>query len=80
MEQKLSELMAEFHQSKYDIDKRLAESKYKVATTQEKTSLDLSRKISSSLYQFKKIHKHQNLYNTGLADTLDSTKAELGWL
>ena len=80
MEQILNELMAEFHQSKRDVDERLAKLKHKVAMTQEKTSLDLARKISSSLYQFKKIHKHQNLYNTGLADTLDSAKAKLGQL
>ena len=38
-------------------------------------------KDSSSSYQFKKkSHKHQYNFNSGLADTLDSTKADLGWL
>ena len=35
MEQKLDELMAEIHQSKRDVDERLAELKREVATTQE---------------------------------------------
>ena len=82
MEQKLDELMAEICQSKCDVDERLAESKLKVATVQEKTSLDIAKKMSSSLYQFKKkkSHEHQYLLNAGLSDTLDSAKAELGWL
>ena len=54
MEQKLDELMAEIHQSKHDVNKWPAELKCKVATAQEKTSLDLAKKMISSLYQFKK--------------------------
>lgn len=53
-EQKLNELMAEFHQSKCDVDEQLAESKRKVTMAQDKTFLDLARKISNLLYQFKK--------------------------
>ena len=80
MEQKLNELMVEICQSKCDVDEPLAESKRKVATAQEKTSLDIAKKMSSSLYQFKKSHEHQYLFNAGLSDTLDSAKAELGRL
>ena len=37
--------------------------------------------MSSSSYQFKKkSHEHQYLFNAGLSDILDSTKAELGRL
>ena len=36
--------------------------------------------MSSSLYQFKKSHKQQYLFNAGLLDTLISAKTELGWL
>ena len=43
MEQKLDELMVEIHQSKHDVDERLAELKREVATAQEKTSLDLAK-------------------------------------
>ena len=80
MEQKLDELMAEIRQSKRDVDERLAELKREVATAQEKTSLDLVKKMNSSSYQFKKSHEHQYLFNAGLSDTLDSTKTELGRL
>ena len=73
--------MAEICQSKHDVDERLAKLKLKVATVQEKTSLDLAKKMSSSSYQFKKKnHEHQYLFNAGLSDTLDSTKMELGRL
>ena len=73
--------MAEIHQSKRDVDEQLAEVKYEVAMTQEKTCLDLVRKMNSSSYQFKKkSHEHQYLFNTGLSDTLDSAKTELGRL
>ena len=36
--------------------------------------------MRSSLYQFKKSHEHQYLFNAGLSDTLDSAKAKLGQL
>ena len=81
MEQNLDELMAEICQLKCDVDERLAELKREVATAQEETSLDLAKRMSSSSYQFKKkSHEHQYLFNTGLSDTLDSAKTELGQL
>ena len=73
--------MAEIRQSKRNVDERLAELKREVATAQEKTSLDLAKKMNSSSYQFKKkSHEHQYLFNAGLSDTLDSAKTELGRL
>ena len=81
MEQKLEDLMAEILPSKLEVDKQLAKLKHEMATAQGKTSLNLARKMSSSLYQFKtKSHEHHYHFNTGLSDTLDSAKAELGQL
>ena len=70
--------MAEILPSKSEFDKQLAKLKHKMATAKGKTTLNLTRKMSSSLYQFKtKSHEHQYHFNTGLSDTLDSAKAEL---
>ena len=78
MEEKLDTLMAEICQSKREVDEKLAKLKCEVTMAQEKTSLDLAKKISGSLYQFKKkSHEHQYQFNSGLSDTLDSVKAEL---
>ena len=79
MEQKLDTLMEEVRQSKRKVDKKIAELKREVSTAQEKTFLDITKKMSSSSYQFKKkSHEHQYHFNSGLESTLDSVKAELG--
>jgi len=54
------------------------EMKCKVSSLQEKTSQDLTRRMASLSYQFKKKrHKHQFIFNAKLKDTLSSAKTEL---
>ena len=45
MEEKFNTSMAEICQSKCEVDEKLAELKCEVATLQEKTSLDLAKKL-----------------------------------
>jgi len=80
-EDKFNKLMAEIQKSRSDVEEKLAaavaEMKRKVSTAQERTSQDLTRRMASSSYQFKKGHEHQLLFNTELKGTLSSAKVEL---
>ena len=73
--------MAEIQKSKADVEKHLvatvADLKLKVSTVQEKTSLDISRHITCSSYQFKKkSHEHQYMFNAELKDAFSVVKTE----
>ena len=68
MEQEnFEKLMAEIQKSKTDVEKHLAATvadlKREVSTVQEKTSLDISRRIACFSYQFKKSHEHQYMFS-----------------
>ena len=79
---KFDKLMAEIQKSRSDVEEKLAatvaEMKREVSTAQERTSQDLTRRMASSSYQFKKKgHEHQFLFNAELKDRLSSAKTEL---
>jgi len=80
-EDKFDKLMAEIQKFRSDVEEKLAATvakmKRQVSTAQEGTSQDLTQKMASSSYQFKKGHEHQFLFNTELTDTLSSAKMEL---
>jgi len=65
-EDKFDKLMAEMQKSRSDMEEKLAatvaEMKCEVSTAQERTSQDLTRRMASSSYQFKKNgYEHQFL-------------------
>ena len=56
----------------------VADLKREVSTTQEKTLLDISRRIACSSYQFKKkSQEHQYMFNAELKDAFSAVKTEL---
>ena len=59
----------------------LAEFKKEVNSMQEKTTKELSQKISKSNYTFqKKGHEHQFNFNSGVQETIASARSKLGKL
>ena len=81
-EDKFEKLMAEIRQSKSDVEQQLASTvadlKREVASAQEKTSSNITKRMASSTYQFKKkSHEHQFHFNTELQGTFASVKTEL---
>ena len=62
--QSKSDMLEEFHQSKSDMEKRFADSmnelKREMSAAQERTSQQLTKRIGSSTYQFRrKGNEHQ---------------------
>ena len=82
MEEKLDSFMAEVRQFKAQIEDKftssVSEIKNEMTAAQEKTSQQLSKKIGSSTYQFRrKGNEHQYNFNCGLEDAIDTAKSAL---
>ena len=57
---------------------KIAEVKREVNIAQEKTSLDVARKIGNTAYQFrKKGHEHHYTFNSGVKEAISSARSEL---
>ena len=74
--------MTKICQSRSDVEQKLASTvadlKHEVASAQERTSNDISKKMASSTYQFKKkSHEHQFHFNAELQGAFASVKTEL---
>jgi len=90
--EKFDTLLAEFHRSQDEVrqfrwevkekfDASVAEVKREVNQAQEKTSLEVARKIGNSMYQFKKKgHKHQYRFNCKVVEAISSAQADLSKL
>ena len=82
MEQKLDEMMAEFCESRKQMEASLASSlcefKREMNAVQEKTVQQFNRRIGSSIYEFRrKGNEHQFNFNCGVKDTKDAARYEL---
>ena len=56
----------------------ITEVKREVNIAQEKTSLDVARKIGNTTYQFrKKGHEHHYTFNSGVEEAISSARSEL---
>ena len=72
----------EVRQSREEADQRLeaaiAEVKREVNAAQEKTSVDVAKRIGDTSYQFrKKGHAHQHKFNCGVEEAISSARTEL---
>ena len=77
-----SNMLEEFRQSKSNMEKKFSESlselKQKMSLAQERTSQQLTKRIGSSTYQFRrKGNEHQFNFNCGVEDAIASAKTEL---
>ena len=80
--QSKSDMLEEFRQSKSDMEKRFVDSmnklKYEMNAVQERTLQQLTKRIGSSMYQFRrKGNEHQFNFNCGVEDAIASARSEL---
>ena len=77
-DEKFELLMGEIRKTSQKVDVSIAEVKREVATAQERTAKDLSRKLNRSSYQFrKKGHEMQYSFNIGIEESISLAQREL---
>ena len=82
MEAKLDEMMAEFRETKKELEGKIMSSlnefKREMSAALEKTVQQFSKRIGSSTYEFRrKGNEHQFNFNCGIEDAIDIAKSEL---
>ena len=79
MKQKFDELLAEIRRSRWEVEDKLSSSMAKIkcelTAAQEKTSQEVTKKISNTTYQFKKKgHEHQYCFNCRVEEAINSAR------
>jgi len=82
MESKFDAMMAEFRDTKRELEQKFSSSlnefKREMNAAQEKTVRQFSKRIGSSTYEFRrKGNEHLFNFNCGIKDAIDTAKSEL---